>query len=348
MTRESRAELTPGETRQFRELGRQIDELRAEMTRAGYDDPDSAAVLRGGPRTDGWANRAADAMLKMGGETRAVTSGSIDIASLIEAEVTPKARPARLLDLLVNRKPLDGNSFEYYRQTVRTNNAAPVADSAQKPTSVFTVAAITDRARVVAHLSEAVPLRLLADHDELVRFLEDEMRQGVLDALEAQILAGPGTGETFTGVTVVAGTTAVAYDTSVVKTLRNALTATQIAGEMPTAWVMHPSDVAATDLTLQTSGNGFLLDGYQTGNAGSGNVFGDGIPRVVSPSCPVGYAILADWSRIRLYVREDVRIDVDTSGAALFDYNLGKMRAEGRFGLGYLRPSSIFIADLTP
>jgi hypothetical protein len=79
----------------------------------------------------------------------------------VEPTISRIVRPSRLIDLLVNRKALDGNAFEYFRQTVRTNNAATVPDNALKPTSVFTTAAVQDRARVVAHLSEPAPIRLL-------------------------------------------------------------------------------------------------------------------------------------------------------------------------------------------
>lgn len=325
-----------------------LDEQIAERKRAGDDNPAIQHSKRAATTGDDWAARAANAIRAMGGESRAVVAGSVDIPSLVRTDVVTKARPERLLDLIVDRESITTNAFAFYRQTVRTNNAAPVADSATKPTSVFTYAEMDGRARVIAHLSEPVPLRLLADHAELERFLSSELVDGVLDALEYQIVSGPGTGETFTGILSTSGTTAVAYDTSLVKTLRSALTTAQIAGEKPTAWVVHPSDAATLDLLLETSGNGFLIDGFQTGNSRSGNVFGADLPRVVSPSIPAGTALLADFSQLRLFVREDVRVDVDLSGPELFDKNQAKFRGEGRFGLGVLRPSSFFVIDLTP
>ncbi|KUH90622.1 hypothetical protein AU187_24430 [Mycobacterium sp. IS-1556] len=355
---EGRDNLSSSETVRFKKLSaqitnldREIADVRDDIARSGRDNATASHVARASARIGGggtdWATRAATAMHKMGGEHRAVTSGSIDVPTLVEPDVTPKARPERLLDLLVNRTAIPGNAFEYFRQSVRTNAADTVADSATKPTSTFTVEPITDRARVIAHLSEPIPLRLLADHDELRMFLDAEMRAGVLDALEAQIVSGSGTGEDFTGILTATGTTAVAFDTSLHVTLRSALTAAQTAGERPTAWVLSPADAETLDLTLETSGSGFLLDGVNASNAGSGNVFGNTLPRVVSPSIPAGTALLADWSKLRLYVREDVRIDVDTAGADLFDKNLAKLRAEGRFGMGLLRPSAFFKIDLT-
>lgn len=67
-----------------------------------------------------------------------------------------------------------GNSFSFLRQTVRTNSAAPVADVALKPTSVYSLAEIEDRVRVIAHLSEPVPERYFADLSALEDFLRSE------------------------------------------------------------------------------------------------------------------------------------------------------------------------------
>jgi HK97 family phage major capsid protein len=136
-----------------------------------------------------------------------VVSGSLDIPSLVETEVIPTARPVRLIDLFPNRLALEGNSFEYYVQTVRDNKATPVADNAVKPTSTLTVAPVQDRCRVIAHLSEPAPIRLWYDHEEFVSWLTSEMVEGVLDGLEAQIVSGDGSGENMLGLLATPGTT---------------------------------------------------------------------------------------------------------------------------------------------
>ncbi|KUH93932.1 phage major capsid protein [Mycobacterium sp. IS-3022] len=355
------SDLTADETKRFqsitaclRDLDADIAALRDDIARSGRENPDAAAVARATARVDvnqagnGWAHRAADAIRKMSGETRAISSGSVDVPVLVDPAVTPKARPTRLVDLLVNRTTVASNAFEYFRQSVRTNNAAPVADLGTKPTSVFTVEPVEDRCRVIAHLSEEVPIRLWQDAAEVVRWLETEMTEGVLDALESQVVSGSGTGENFTGLLTVAGTTAVPFDTDVVTTLRSALTALQLIGVQPNAWVLHPSDAETVDLAKEaTGGVGFLADGYTNTNAMSGNIFGDNsIQRVVSPSVPAGTAVLADWTQARLYVRESMRLDVDAGGDH-FAKNAAVMRAEARIGIGHLRPASFAVIDLT-
>lgn len=350
---EKRDDYTPDEEAELKQLKESVDEINDELQRSGYQAEGAAAIRRAGLRggSGGWAERAATALHRLGGEARAIASGSVDVPTLVETEVAEMERPTRLLDLLINRKALQSNAFEYLRQTVRTNNAEPVPDGGIKPLSYFTTEAVEDRARVVAHLSEPFPIRYFADHEELLNWLDTEMAEGVLDALEAQLIAGDGQGEAMTGLLSTAGTTAVPYSADLPTTLRSAVTALQIAGVQPNGWVMHPNDAQAIDLLrfqwggAEAADAGFLLDGYQNSNAGSGNVFGPTTPRVVSTSVPEGTAVLGDWNQLRLYVREDVRLDVD-AGGPLFTTNEAVVRAEGRFGVGVLRPSSFAIVDL--
>jgi HK97 family phage major capsid protein len=250
--------------------------------------------------------------------------------------------PRRVLDLLVNRTSLGTNTFEYLRQTARVNNATAVPDGALKPTSTFTVNAVEDRCRVLAHLSEVFPVRFLADYDSLVAFLDTEMVEGVEQALETQALVGDGTGETLTGVLATSGTVAVPYSTSLFATIRKARTQMELLGVVPTGWVMHPTDLETVD--LQTDTNGRL---YLVGAGGDDRInalFGD-LPRVASSRIPQGTAILADWGQCRLYIREEVRLDMDRSGV-LFDHNQVKLRAEARIGFAVLRAQAFATVDL--
>ncbi|GAT17620.1 phage major capsid protein [Mycolicibacterium thermoresistibile] len=356
---EGRDSLTGDETKRFQDLSAEIEDLTVriaqlgdEIERSGRTNPICAFIRGAHFSGTSWAARAADALLKLGGEARAIASDSVDVPTLVESEVSAKERPSRLIDLFTNRKAIEGNAFEYYRQTVRTNNATAVADGGTKPTSVFSLELVDDRARVIAHLSEPMPIRLFQDHPELNRWLDTEMAEGVLDALEAQVIAGDGEGENLTGLLSTTGTTSVAFDTDLPTTMRSAVTALQLIGAQPNGWVLNPADAQTINLLrfqwggTEAADAGFLLDGYQNTNAGSGNVFGPTTPRVVSNSVPEGTAILGDWGQLRLYVREGVRLDVD-AGGDLFTTNQAIVRAEGRFGIGVLKPLSFAIVDLT-
>ncbi|MCV7086562.1 phage major capsid protein [Mycolicibacter hiberniae] len=364
---ENRERLTAGEDAKFRALTEGVDEANhriAEWHRSGRGNP-IVAHARSGMVADpsgsrgGWAERAATGIESMGGESRAVVSGSIDLPSLIEPQVEALPRPERLIDLLVSRKSLgSGVAFEYLRQTVRTTAAAPVADLADKPTSTYTMVPVTGAAVVLAHLSENVPIRYWQDHLDVVHWLENEMVEGVTDSLERQVIQGTGVGINLEGVLKVDGTTEVEWAGDLGTTLRSALTVLQVAAVRPNAWVLHPADAARIDLArwnLPGAGEDapdeapgpYLHDGFTNGVASSANILGGpGIQRVVSTSVPVGTAILGDWSKLRLYVREQMRLDIDASGEN-FKSNTATLRAECRVGVAHLQPAAFAVVALT-
>jgi HK97 family phage major capsid protein len=351
--------LTPEQDLRYRNyrsdlqgIAARIRDTKSELQRMG----DYALKNTGGVNTATygrmWATRVAEklrrSMSRDDGEQRAVVSGSVDIPALVEPDVVDIARPTRLLDILVNRRVADGHAIEYVRQIVRDTQADVVPDGQLKPTSVYTVEAVQDHCRVLAHLSEPTPNRIWADHSNLQSWLTSEMFGGLADALEAQIVAGDGSGENFDGILSVSGTTAVPFATDVPTTLRSAVTALQLIGEVPNAWVMHPSDAQAIDLLRWGTAGGLLTEGY-AGGGGEGtssNIFGSTLQRVVCKSIPPGTAVLADWSKMALYERESANLAIDVGGD-LFARNQFICRAEMRAVSAVLRPSAFAVVDLT-
>ena len=351
------ATLNAHEEREFRglqeaigSLDEQIESYGSEVKRANLGRYEHLGGGSGAlAYSRAWAQQVTEKLTRaMGGdgESRAVVSGSIDIPTLVEPDVIDIARPARLVDLLVTRRAAPGQSIEYYRQTVRTTNADVVPDGQLKPTSVYTLAPVIDHCRVLAHLSEPCPQRIWDDHTQVSSWLASEMFGGLSDALEAQVIAGSGSGEDFTGLLVVPGTTAVPFATDVTTTLRSAVTALQAIGEVPSAWVMNPADAQAADLARWGTAGGWLSGGYEgSGPGDSSNIFGSASQRVISNSVPVGTAILGDWSKLALYVRQSANLMIDASGD-LFQKNLFIARAEMRCVSAVLRPSAFAIVDL--
>lgn len=364
---EKRKTLTADETRQVRELtetigvlDERIADTKAELARSGQDNPTVqrllAATAMGGTTADTaeWARRAATAIAGSGGETRAISTGVLDVPALVLPSVVATPWPKRLVDLFSNRIAAPSNAIEYFQETARTNNAAPVADLAEKPTSVFTVTPKTDHCRVIAHLSEPVPIRLLQDVPQLQSWLSSEMAQGVLAGLEKEVVLGDGSGEHFTGLFSTAGTTSVAYSTDAPTTIRKALTALQVLGEQPNGIALHPSDAEAIDLTRWGSSGGFLSSGFDhpntIGYGSSTNLFGDdsSIKRVISPSVPQGFAIVGNWDTMILFIRESMSIAINFWGDSLWSTNSYVLRAELRATVGFTRPQAFAIATIHP
>lgn len=75
-----------------------------------------------------------------------------------------------------------------------------MSDLGVKPTSTYKLTGVPDHARVIAHLSSYVPLRIWENVPAISNWLSAEMTGGLLDALESQIVAGNGAGEQFTGL----------------------------------------------------------------------------------------------------------------------------------------------------
>lgn len=315
---------------------------------------DSADSRTGGRRKAArglWAKSTAERMAKaMTAEVdgqKALVSGSIGVPSPIETGIVTMSEPPRSLLDLIPTKGLGGgfdagNTFTFLRQTVRTNNAAPVADGELKPTSVYTIEEVEDRVHVLAHLSEPVPERYFSDHSNLEDFLRDEMEAGLYRALEAQVLGGDGTGENLTGLLNTSGLIIQPFATDALTSVRKAMTSLEVFGITPSALVLNPVDAEALDL---------LRDSGATGKYLLGDPAGDGVeklwkvPRVRSNAVAAGTAILGDWNQAQVVVREDATLALDRSGEN-FTRNLVVMRLEGRFGFAVKRPNAFVEIDL--
>ncbi|MEU7807887.1 phage major capsid protein [Micromonospora chalcea] len=361
------AEKAAGEGRDFTDeerdrvvsLTAQADGIKTRLQQYAADEKLSKALGElgeagprfndGGPgdyvpagRGSKWARQVAGKLIAAADRhgVKALTSGSIDVPSIVEPIVELPARPTRILDL-IPRQRLTGNTYEYLRQTVRTNNAAVVADAATKPTSVYTVAPVEERARVIAHLSEPIPERYFADHAELVQLIDREMREDALLALEAEVVGGDGTGEHFTGILNASGVVTQAWSTNILTTTRKARTTLENLLQRPTAYVLNPADWEAIDLLQDNEGRY-----YYGGPSSVGTPMLHGLPVVVTPAITAGVGLLADWNRAKLRVREDMRLDADRSGDN-FKKNLVTLRVEGRYGFDLTRPTAFCEIDLT-
>lgn len=280
------------------------------------------------------------ALLEVGSIGVAIPTLSDQVARIAE-------RPTRVLDL-VQVAPASDDRFRYFRQTTRTNLAAAVAVGATKPTSVFTVEDVDDRTRTFAHLSEPIPRQWLDDSGMLRTFVEQELRSGVLEAIEDAVVAGSGIGEDPEGLLVVAGTQAQAWDTSLLVTTRKAKNKLEVENLVPTAFLFHPTDWMAMELLRTESGGagtgGFLLE---TGPVDVAAQRLWGVPVVTSTAIPVGTGVVADLGDVVLVMREDVRVDVSENVDDDFIKNQVRIRAEARAGIAYLRPLSTVEIDLT-
>lgn len=281
-------------------------------------------------------------------------SGSLTVPSttVIRGTIHSPMTSPFLIDLLGAPEQIATPEWSYLRQTTRTNNAAPVALGALKPTSVYALERVTAPTTTIAHLSDPIPIQHLEDETSLETFIGFEMLYGLKLAIDDQVLNGDGIDPNLAGVLNTAGIQVQAYDTSVLITTRKALTKLQLAGivdqsdgNVPAqvAYVMHPSDWEAIELLTNVDGEYLMREGPV--DPAKRQLWG--IPVLVTESVAVGAALLGHWSQAKMVARGGVSVKWTDAVSDDFSRNQVRFRVEGRFGLGVITPSAFVNIDLT-
>lgn len=263
-----------------------------------------------------------------------VPSGVITVAGQVSDLVTLTQIPNLILPL-IPVQTIAFPTFVYLAQTVRTNAAAPVALGAVKPTSVLSLAQVNGQTETIAHLSEAIQNQWLADEQQLQTFVRDEMTYGLVRALEAQCLNGTGTSPQLRGILQTSGLGTTAFAVDKLATIRAALTSLEVLGEAPNAIVMHPADWAAVEQLRDLQSRFVLTDLPQA--SPKRELFG--LPVVSSVGMAVGTALVGDFTKATLFMRQGITFDWG-AGSLEFSKNQIIFRAELRAGLAVERPGA--------
>jgi len=328
------------------------------------DGPGAAPTKHLPPRVkalggSGWGTKIVTRQADAYGRFKALTpTGSVPVTVPVDPEPVRLSEPVLALRQLIPTVQDTTGEWKFWRQTVRQNNAAVVAPGARKPTSPFEGELRTDRARVIAHLSDPVVRQVLDDAPMLREFLDTELRLGVEVALEDEIVNGDGTGEHFEGLTAVSGHQVQSWSGDLFKTTRQAVTKLEALGLTGSGWVFAPADWERIEL----AGNDY---GYALAQAGQPVPVDRaarrlwGIPVSISTAVPVGSGFLADFAgSTELRIREEARIDWSEhlyspdqfgtgQGGTLFAANEVVFRCEMRAGFSVKRPAGIVALDLT-
>lgn len=280
-----------------------------------------------------------------GGFKALVPSGSVVVPSLTAGIARVADRPRSILEMLPVTPLTDTDQYSYLRETVRTHNAAPVAVGATKPTSVYSVERVDATAQTVAHLSERIPRQTLADARLLTDYVEGSLREGVLLALESQVVNGNGTAPNLRGMRNTVGIQAQAWATNILITTRKALTKLENINIPGGAYVLAPADWETIELFADSTGDFIMGDQVPVDRAGR-RLWGQ--PVVTSTGLTAGAGLLVDFAgSTHLWEREGVRVDWSentydsVAGVTDFERNLVRFRAEGRWGFAVTRPTGV-------
>ncbi|MDH3026410.1 HK97 family phage prohead protease [Gordonia alkanivorans] len=265
-----------------------------------------------------------------------VANGSRTTAIELRDEIAEQGRPPQsILDVLPSR--VVGATYSYLRQTVRTNNAAPVATGGTKPTSTLTVESVDGKLTVIAHVSEQIDHYTLADNANLEGFVESEMLFGLRAALEDQIINGSGTAPNLRGLLNTSGIQTQSFSSSALTSIRKGITKLESLGYTPSVLAVSADDWEAIELLTASSGatdvRGVPVD------AVTRRLWG--VQAVVSTVLPAKTAILLDGSAVSIDL--DGQVDTRWSDSVGDDFtkNFVRARVESRFGLSVFKPNAV-------
>lgn len=287
----------------------------------------------------------------IGFSVKAVTSATGSAGGLIRPERQPEIvgiprQQLRVRDLLTPGQT-ESNSIEYAYQTVRTNNAGPVAEGAQKPESNYGWDVANAPVRTIAHWVPA-SRQAMDDVPQLESLIDGELRYGLDDAEDAQLLLGDGTGQNVLGLYTQAPTyvqptgVAITGETRIDR-LRLAILMVELADYAPDGMVLHPTQWTNIELTKDAAG-GYVFANPQ--GLASNTLWGRPVvstKRIGTGNFLVGAFKLA----AQIFDRMDTEVRISDQDRDNFIKNMLTIRAEKRLALVVRRLAALTKGNFT-
>jgi HK97 family phage major capsid protein len=258
----------------------------------------------------------------------------------------------RIRDLMNVINVNTGSAFDYAKQSVRTNATSPQVEAQPKAESTYLWNSVSDTFRTIAHFTN-VSRQALDDVPWLRNQLDSELIYGLKLKEENEILSGSGTGVHLNGII----TQATAFDTATYNVaadgwtyldqLRSAKLQARLAGlatYAPSAYVLHPSDMAKIELLKSTLGL------YVVGNplTGAPMKYIWDLPVVESDSISAGTFLVGAFdSAVQLIDRMVTTVEISFEHASNFTSNLCTILAELRIGLAVQVPTAFITGSFS-
>ncbi len=342
---------------QINELGGDLTDTSAEGTKAAKRVGSLGAQFADSPVFKSWikeiapSGRIADSARVNGPaipvEAKALITGLSDTSAgaLIVNDRFPDIVPALRRPLgmrnIVTTGTIGVDAIDWVKVNVETNAAAVVAEATSqadgtKPESTMTFLKTTETVKTIAHWLAATK-RSLSDAGQLRTLIDNFLEDGLLQALEDQMVTGSGIGENMVGLFSISGIQTQAFSVSLVETYRKAKTLVRTVGrDIPNAYLMNPVDAQALDL-LADNEQRYYYGGPMNGGV---NVLW-GLPVVESEAVTAGTAFVGNFKQLVLLDREQTTIGVSDSHSDFFIKNLVAILAELRAMFLCRRPKSL-------
>lgn len=287
----------------------------------------------------------------VGISVKAITSASGSAGGLIvpdrQTEIVGMPRMGLRVRDLLTPGSTESNSIEYAYQTTRTNNAAGTAEGAQKPESAYGWDVDNAPVRTIAHWVPA-SRQAMDDVPQLQSLIDGELRWGLDDAEDAELLLGDGTGQHLEGLYTQATAYSQPSGVSVtgetrIDRLRLGILQVELADYAPDGMVLHPTQWANIELT-KDSASGYVFANPQ-GVAGP-ILWGRPVvstKRIGSGNWMVGAFKLA----AQIFDRMDTEVRISDQDRDNFIKNMLTIRAEKRLALVVRRPTALVKGNFT-
>ncbi|MBZ0123838.1 MAG: phage major capsid protein [Roseovarius sp.] len=254
-------------------------------------------------------------------------------------------RALSLLDI-IPRGQAAGNQIHFTREASWTNAAAETAEAGSKPESTLTMEGIDSPVRTIAHWIRT-SVQVLEDAPALQSYIDMRMRHGVEQRLEAQLIAGDGTGSNLSGLTATGNhtdLTVVTADTDL-DAANRAKVQVITADFRPSVYVINPADWGRIERTktgissdksyLAASGNAvaYIENGMQP--------LLWGLPVVLSNSMTAGQFLCMARDATMLWDRQTAAVELFAQDGDNVTQNLVTIRAEGRWAFGVFAPAAV-------
>lgn len=283
------------------------------------------------------------------------TAGTFVVPTQLPGYVDLRVRPLTVENVLPSGS-LSSPVLWYIVETVRTNNAAAVAEGGLKPQGSFDFARVQE---VVSKIAETFKLadEVLTDVSQLRTYVNQRLNNDLGQVVQEQILNGDGASNRLLGLnnrsglqsTVVSGS--IGGDSAAWATaLLRQITQIRTTGfTEPNGIFINPLDWEV--LQNQTDANGQYFNGGPYGrtyglNAPNVTPFW-GIPLISTLTQPQGTALVGNFNDATVWNYQGITMDMTNSDQDDFIHDIVTFRAERRVGLSLTRPLSLGKVTLT-
>lgn len=345
------------------DLGGRLSEIEKRFARMSDGDHHAvigenplAAAVAGSNEIDAVSSAfRGKAVIKLTGENAAITSANTTVGagrspatSLAPSQrlpgiITPYQRELRVRDV-IGAARTTASAIEYPKETGFTNNAAPVAETTQKPYSDLTFDLQNAPVRVIAHLFK-ISRQMLDDVPALAAYVGMRGTYGLKNVEEYQLLFGSGTGQNLHGIVPQAEDFdpqwAADMETPLDRLLQ-AISQSEDAEISVNGIILNKRDWRRIQGIKDAGGN------YIVGNPQSNiDPVLWNIPVVATNVMPAGQFLTGAFGEgAQIFDRMDVEVMISTENVDDFEKNMATVRIEERLTLATYRPEAFVTGDL--